>query len=164
MKMNIYFLMSISNHQIISLILILAGIIILLLAFKAIIRSKASLTWPCVEGEILKSNLEVSHHITDSDSGKTYNPNVEYSYKVQYSVFTSTRIYFGSKIGNSYKEEKSRELLRRYKANQNAKVFYDQDNPKISVLEPGYHSELTLGLIIGVLIIIIGLVFLHLKL
>jgi len=157
-------LTTINNHQLVSSCLIIVGVIIILLVYNAFNLSKASLTWPNVEGEILKTSMETSHQTQDNFQGTSYTANIEYKYKVQDVEYSSSRIYFGSKIGHSFNEERSKELLRKYKATQNIKVFYNPDNHKISVLEPGLHSELKLGLIIGFILIIIGLVFLILKL
>jgi hypothetical protein len=155
-------LSTIANHQIASVCLIVAGIIILILVYNAFRLSKESLTWPTVEGEIVKTNLQTSE--TSQVQGTSYNANIEYKYRVQSVYYTSSRIYFGSKIGHSFKEDRSKDLVKKYTATQLVKIFYNPDNHKISVLEPGIHSELRSGVIIGVILMIIGLVFLILKL
>jgi hypothetical protein len=136
------------------------GMIILLFTFNAIRRSKQSLNWPTTDGEIINSKIDISKGI--NTGLEIYNPCINYRYKVQDKEYTSSRIYFGSQLGASYKEDKIKTLFSKYQTAQKIQVSYDPNNHQLSVIEPGYHSELSFGIIAGILLIIISFIFVKL--
>jgi hypothetical protein len=149
---------AIQKETIVAIIFLIIGMTFIFLSLRGIMKSKESINWSTTEGEILKSKTTSS---TDFERGtKTFNVSIEYKYKVKDKEYKSSRVYFGSEISMTGKEEKSKMLAKKYLDNRYVRVYYKPENEKISVLETGIHSELYWGLGIGIILIISTVVYL----
>ena len=159
--MNHFFELSKSqNEVVISIVLIVLGIAALYLSYRGYKVSKLSVDWPSTTGVILHSKYSAS---VNSNGAPVYSSNIRYSYKIQDKVYESTRVFFGSALSSTFSSESEKELSMKYKATQDVIVFYNPENPKISVLETGYHSRLNIGFISGAVFILIGILELIFK-
>ena len=110
-----------------------AGITFAILGYYDITNSKDSNSWPSTIGEIIKSrvgrrtslNNEFVHDYAD----------IQYNYMVKSKKYTSNRVSFAN-------SENPVLVVKRYPVGWQVNVFYNPDNPKVSVLEPGF-SDLT---------------------
>lgn len=92
-----------------------------------------SSNWPTTAGLITSSNIE-----SWKESGDTYfEPKIEYKYEIDNLIYSSNRIRFGGFVPSfpSYSVE-ARETIRRYPSGIAVQVYFDPDNPSLSVLEP----------------------------
>jgi hypothetical protein len=116
-------------------------------------NARASVDWPSVEGQIIRSQVE---HSTDAEGGDSYSPEVTFVY-----VAADDRSHEGGTIKfgeNSYgSERKAQEILSRYPLGQTVTVFYDPANPDKAVLEPGVSNGSYIVLGIGALFVVIAL-------
>ena len=96
--------------------------------------------WPKARGNVIKSYVDVT---TPSGEGYyNYMPKVVYVYSVDGVDYEGNRIFFledGRGSSWSYKK------VEKYKIEQQIEVFYNPQDPSISVLEPG-------GSILGILL------------
>ncbi len=92
---------------------------------------KKSANWPQVTGKITYSRAE-SRRVDDRTQ---YSPSVKYTYKV------AGRQYAGNRISASDMYQKTlsgaRDVLRKYPAGGEVSVFYNPDDPGVSVLKTG---------------------------
>jgi len=147
------------NHKemIIGIIIMIVGLIALIIAIRAIMKSKKSSNWLTTEGEITKSGTTKDVDIERGYS--TSNAVIEYKYTLNGKEFTSNRIYFGSSISMTGKEEKSNLLSRKYPEFRKVTVYYNPENVKESVLETETQSELYWGIAISIIIIAFGIFY-----
>lgn len=104
--------------------------------------TNASKQWPKVSGTIKEI----------SGFGVKYS--VLYEYTVNRATYKSHKICFTN--SNSVKNQNAKELEKRYAINQIVDVFYNQNNPKMAVLEPGRKEGLLLAIIILSILFIVG--------
>ena len=93
-------------------------------------RENATLTWPTVPGEITASKVKKRH---DSENGTVEYPHISYTYEVNGKKHHSSNIMAGGELGGMNVES----TLARYPLGLKVTVYYDPQNPKDAVLEPG---------------------------
>lgn len=152
----------IQKELLIVLILLIIGLTLIVLSIRVIMKSKKSINWPITDGVIMKSGLTTTGGDSES-STICYNAEIKYKYKVDCIEFESTRIYFGSKISSSGKQEKSKLLVRKYPEFKKVSVYYNLENFKESVLETDVQSGLYWGLVLGIPVTIFLVLFYCMK-
>ena len=110
-------------------------------------RAQRSSAWPSVMGAVLTSEVEKSG---GGEGGPTYRAGVTYEYDVQGSTHVSKRVHFADDR-TSWGWSKAKRLVAKYRPEQRVDVYYDPDNPKISVLEPGFNSAIIAKEIFGLI-------------
>ena len=130
------------------IIFLLIGI--LMIAFWFILRRRAtqSLRWPSVPGHVIDSKMTQS---SDEDGTVTYTPSITYAYEVGGTNLRGSLVAFGGAPG------KPADVLSKYPAGSDVRVFYNPSKPKMAVLEPGGGGLRSL-LIISVVFLAIGVV------
>jgi len=114
--------------------------------------ARASASWPSVEGRVISSEVTRS---TDADGAVSYSPEVTYSYTVENASYTNGRIKFGE---NAYgNRNKAEEIAANYPVGRTVTVYYEPEQPALSVLEPGVTAGSFIVLCIGVFFVIISL-------
>lgn len=110
-------------------------------------RCYDSLSWPFAEGRVLAS--KVTTH-TGGANSRTSNhvPNVRYEFTVDGQRHTGERLAFGF-VNRS--PDVARKLVGRFQPERRIRVFYDPAEHSRSVLMPGFHGNLWLGWLIGLL-------------
>lgn len=93
-------------------------------------REKTTLTWSTTEGTITTSKVRKQH---DTENGNVSYPRVTYTYEVDGKKHHSSNIMAGGEIGGINVES----TLARYPLGLKVTVYYDPQNPKDAVLEPG---------------------------
>ena len=93
-------------------------------------RENAAQTWPTVTGKITASKVKRQH---DSENGPVDYPHVSYTYEVNGKTHRSSNIMAGGELGGMNVES----TLARYPQGSQVTVYYDPQNPKDAVLEPG---------------------------
>ncbi len=143
------------------LLVLILGLALIAYGMRDFIRAYKSNSWPSVKGDIFSSysNEEVVHS-DDSDDGT-----VKYYIKLQYSYSVNNKDYEGSNINlssNFYTDEaEAKRTLKKYPENLQLDIFFDPDNPGLSVLEPGVHTGWWVGFILGgALFTFLSLIFL----
>jgi hypothetical protein len=149
---------------IVGAIFLLIGIIVSFISLIRILQSLFAKSWSTTEGKITRSKIYISRSYSSSNtsSGATkqrttsYRPDIEFEYRVQDQVYKSTRVYYGSKMGSSWKWRRSKKYVDKYPIGQSLTIFYKPSNYKKAVLEPGIHRELIFSILFGLLILYIG--------
>ncbi len=119
---------------------LLSGSFALFMLFAAgqsvtdLVNDMESSAWPTTSGRIISSKIEQSE-----ESGDTYfAPSLEYEYVVDERNYRSKRIRFGDFVpalpGTTAEAE---EVSLRYTSGKSVQVYFDPDDPSLSVLEPG---------------------------
>jgi uncharacterized protein DUF3592 len=106
---------------------------------------------PCV---VLSSQVG-SHR--GSKGGTTYSVDIRYAYGFEGHPYVSARYQFFQGSTSGY--ERKREIVGSYRPGQQAVCFVDPNDPRSAVLERGFTSDLYLGLIPLVFLVIGGVGF-----
>lgn len=130
------------------------GIVLIILYLRNKSKSKASQSWPSVEGQIVERKVKVSTS-TDEDgfTSTSYLPQITYSYTVDGTVYESHRVAFGSTPSYNA-NQKAEEFLTPYVEGASVKVFYNPEKPGESVLNQTMRS-MTAGLVVGIIFVVI---------
>ncbi len=141
------------------LIFAAAGLFLLRQGFTEHRACRESRNWPCVEGRITESTVQVTrrHHST------SYSPQVAYTYSVMGQAYFSTAVTIGAtRTFSSYAKVQAR--LAKYPLGQTVSVYYDPQQPAQATLEPGATGgawgTVLMGIItggMGVFVLILGL-------
>jgi hypothetical protein len=142
--------------KIILLTILSVGLTLIGLSVRAIMKSKKASGWPVAEGSVIQSRMITNF---GSDSGVTYDAWIVYRYTVNGVEYTSTRISYGPLFSTTRKKRKISALVRKYRESGKAKVYYNPDKAKESVLKPEVLSELYWQLAIGTIIILFVALF-----
>ena len=133
---------------IIGLILIIGSLASLIKAFDVNKNIRTASRWPCVEGEIIKSELIVAR-FTYPKTGVVYSPEIQYSYTVNDKQYTSDVIMFGGVTPDKYSKMYKR-YIEQYPKGGIVKVYYNPTKPQDAALDPfegwGYKKYFLLGL------------------
>lgn len=105
-------------------------------------NAAVSKTWPTASGRILLAQVDTD---TDED-GTTYSADVSYEYFINDQRYQDDTVSFGEYGSGNPKH--AQEIVDRYPVGQAVTVYYDPEQPKTAVLEPGvtWSSYLMLGI------------------
>ncbi len=110
----------------------------------------ASESWPSVEGKITASKISES----GPHDNRTLRAHVSYQYEVNENIHRSDRVDFNSAGMSSSQRGDIQEITRKYPVGRSVTVYYDPDDPNISVLEPGV--KLGAAFMLGMICIGVG--------
>ncbi len=85
-----------------------------------------------IKGEVIESKITHGHR-------PKYRFNISYSYEVNGVKYTNSRVGFGFK-GSNNKDSVS-EILNKYPVGKKVEVYFDNQKPNFSVLEPERNSR-----------------------
>ncbi len=132
---------NLSQMQINGLILLVSSLPLLAWSLWNLHLSVRSKTWPKVKGEILEVPLTKRPYI------------LKYQYMVGGKTYKHTRIFFTNSIEW---ERRAKSMRKIYKEGQAIEVFYDYDNFKRAVLQPGRKDGLITSILFLTVFILIG--------
>ncbi len=143
---------------IIAIILMALGVSFTRSGLRGIRYAWGSKAWPSTPGEIVSVTIEEQKPISEHDRHPTYRPIVAYSYSIggksfggQHRKFNDDVIVYGS-------EEKAQAAIAQYPVGQKVKVYYEPDNPRNAVLEPGKAGPAWRTLSAGILCLVLGII------
>ena len=126
-----------------------ASISIFVYALVVFAMAWNSSDWPAASGEVLSSRI--------ISSGKSGKPEVEYTYAVNGRKYDGSHILIGpGPMGGGIGIASPREYIDKYPKGAQIEVYYDPEDPKRSVLEPGVNRVITLILLTGIFFLILG--------
>ena len=99
-------------------------------ALPASWRSKK---WPSVAGVVVNARLET----LSNRQLREYRPEISYTYTLNSTEFTSSRVTFGDFLYSSFARGASQRRVAKYPVGSTVCVFYDPGDPREAVLEPG---------------------------
>lgn len=108
----------------------------------ALSKSRQSLNWPHVEGEV--TSIDIS--TTRTSNGTSYFPEVHYVYAVEGEVYRGSTIAFGN--SGSGRRGDAQRTIANYFEGKVVEVFYQEDAPQVSRLRPGWVHPSTYGFFI----------------
>jgi len=123
---------------------LIIGIPLILIWFFLRRKAQASMSWPKVPGRIIASQVRQTRDADGQESPEVF---LTYSYSVGVTPMQGTRVSIGTRNPNA--------VVKKYPAGTDVQVYYDPQKPSSAVLEPG-GSGITILLIVGVLVIIVG--------
>jgi len=139
-------------------IFVIVGIVVAIQGKKMLATAKESANWPYVQGEVISSEMEVRKETDDDGTSVTYSAEVLFEYEVAGTVYSANRVSFGQYSSGA--PGLARKILNKYPAGTVVKVYYNPDDPEISVLEPGTTFSTYLVLIGGLVFVFFGGLFL----
>lgn len=139
------------------LIPVIIGILLAVHGVKTIAQAFNSRDWLSCEGTITHSEvIKKERRVKSGDRWKTrisYSPKIQYEYIVDASTHSSSGISLGARnSGREYVQQ----TVDYYPVGKIVEVYFNQENPSESTLEPGVTSGAYVPLAIGLIFIAIG--------
>jgi len=136
------------------IIFIVVGVVVLIIGINYAKESLDSLRWSSVGGKV------VSSEIAQSVSGRGEKRIINYDFKINYIYVVDGQEYSGWRVkffnlGTGFKGY-LKNVQNEYCVDQDIKVFYDPQNPKEAVLEPGIQIENAFFFVIGLMFVLGG--------
>lgn len=135
-------------------IFLAVGLGLVITGISNIKSARESMTWPATKGVILKSEVKTSR----SDDSTTYGADISYEYQVNKQTYTGNKVTFGD-VSTS-KRSRAEKIVDRFPVEKTVDVFYNPEDPKSSVLEPGLNGGIWLLPGVGSVFLIIPLIIL----
>lgn len=134
------------------LLFMAVGLVPLVMGIREVQRARESLSWPTVEGRIVRSGVRSEQRTSRDDNGNQrtttyYYADLSYDYAVDGRPLTGTRLTLSE--GQSGSEADAKTTAERYPVDATVDVAYDPNAPDQSVLEPGKWGGATFLLIFG---------------
>lgn len=105
--------------------------------FQQFVSAQGASNWPTAPGTVTSAYLR--EDITNKGRGKAWTMELEYRYTVDGTEHTGTAIHFGS-FPSYGTEKQAKEVEAKYREGTQVTVYYNAQNPKEAVLEPGVAS------------------------
>ena len=99
------------------------------------IKALRTLSWPYTSGIVISTEVK---RIPSSKGPSKFSPVINYAFKVDSVEYSSDRF---SSTGARGTSEWANEMVSEYWVNSAIKVFYNPQNPKESVIDPGLQSD-----------------------
>jgi len=137
---------SYSKSQIVGLVVsFLVGLALIYYSVDLSINAIKTKKWTTTIGTIISSEIKST---SMSKGGTGYIPKIYYSYKVGAQVYSSTKIR-SIPYGRSKTTTTAERIIKKYPVNSNVTVYYNPNELKDSVLEPGIKFANILVLLLG---------------
>jgi hypothetical protein len=150
------------TQTLLAIVFLCTGIAIGIYGYGVLGDSKASGSWPSVEGTVVTSEVEQSRDTTSKSRNKyKYSPNIVFEYEVGDYVYSSDRVEFVTTTSKSPND--IREITARYPVGSGVAVFYDPADPGNSVLTPGVSWKSYIFLAMGAIFALVGVVALFVR-
>ena len=140
------------------LVFIGVGVCFSIYGYNVLQNAKASSEWPAAKGIITVSEVIKSESATGTGSNErrtvTYNAKIHFKYSVKGKSYTSNNVTFGQST------KAAGEIVNHYPIGKKVEVFYNPQDLKMAVLEPGVSMSSYLFLGFGVFFTLIGIILL----
>jgi len=128
---------------VIGLVFAVIGLFSCWVGISAYLKDQQARHWPATTGRIMYSSVVES---SDSDGNTTYNPVIQYSYRVNDQPHVgSVRRFGGSTIGPT----EASEIIASYRVGSTVTVFFNPDHPEEAVLERGKEQGTLIAIILS---------------
>ena len=130
------------------------GYIALTSGLNKIDQAKASTQWPTVEGTIVQSEMLMPNAENEKKKDPLAHATVIiYRYQVDGKWMMGNRVSWNT----NHTKEIAQKRMHTYPLNKTVRVYYNPDNPNLSILEPEYDKDLLLLPSFGGVCIVISL-------
>jgi len=142
-------------------VFMVAGIAVSCWAANQLWKAFASTRWPSAEGRVISSSVEMVEEVHRLRRGSrieapAYRAAVTYSYRVGDALYTGDRVSFGDY--SSSIPGHARNICERYPPGKTIEVYYDPEDPRVSVIEPGVSVGAVMPLLIGLVFVTVGVI------
>lgn len=118
----------------------------------------ASRSWPSTEARILQSKVERETSGTGKDRSTSYHAKVTYEFTLDGVTYRGDRVA-AADIGRG-KSVHARRIVTRYPKGSSASVYYMPEKPSKCLLEPGFQGQTFILPSAGLIVLLLGGVFL----
>ena len=134
-----------------------AGVVVMSVGIKWAFDAVEISKWPTTHGTIIESGIDynTSEGRNDGNPPILFGSKVKYSYETGGIEYTSSRISFIHTISDNPSVEKKHAA--KYVEGSRVRVYYNSEDPSLSLLEPGFESFICIPLILGLIFGIIGI-------
>lgn len=140
------------RFQIFSVMMALAGPVLLIWQAKDTLREIASSNWPTVEGEV--QELVAKRSVTDNGKTLQFYGRVKYTYIVDGVEYSTDLTDFGP--GTKWPDRSSALVdISQYRVGLKVPVYYDPAEPSVGVLQPGLPQPHRLAMILLIVFTIV---------
>lgn len=142
-------------RRVAAFLILLMGIALLQDRAGLLLVGRDSFSWPAVDGTVITAKAE---SVTEVKVGSGWQVRVNYIYEVDDTVFNGNRLRFSRRLGDSTQAQ-AEAAMSAYVPGSSIKIHYDPDHPSRSVIEPGPDRQAWFGLVVGIVLMAIALVF-----
>ena len=142
----------------ISIFVIVIGGLFLFMTFKSFFKAYQTTKFTSVNGEITRSDVSREGAGLYA-GGRTFKWNVSYKFTVNHNEYTGNTVDIGSK--SCIDENVAQGVIDKYPIAKNVQVFYNENDPNQSCLEPGIVWYNYLFLLVGPLICFFGFIVMY---
>jgi hypothetical protein len=136
---------------------LLVGLVVLGWGLRNLTKAAQSDDWPTAEGQIVSSEVRTSRNSSsgkNGSSGPSYRADISYRYSVNGASYTGDRVAYGDY--GSGNPSHAREIVDRYPAGRDVKVYHDPEKPAECVLEPGTKPQAFILPTVGAVFALVG--------
>ena len=146
---------AVSTKVVVGLFFLIIGIGVTVLGVKYMCEAKASKSWPTTSAKITKSVVDVKREGVGQSEKRMYSAEISFDYTVEGIKHSSSKVWIGG-LSRTNRKSRSQKIVDKYKVGSTAKAFYDPNDPRMAILEPGLsHASVTVT-IIGLVFSILG--------
>jgi hypothetical protein len=120
-------------------IFVVVGASVSFFGVRGLVRAKASLDWPSIQGKVVESSVERQRSSGSNGGSTTYQAEILYEFIVDGTTFNGDRVAYGD-YGSSNPSH-ARRIVNRYPKGKSVIVYYMPSNPEESLLEPGVKGQ-----------------------
>ena len=114
-------------------------------------RGSKAASWPTMPGQIKSAEIQ-KRHASRSDKVRA---EVRYDYKVEGVDYSADRVFFGDRVYSAWGGVAMREIAQ-YQPESTVQVYYNPDDPKDAVLEPGISGQVWTMFVASLVFMAIG--------
>jgi len=144
-------------------IMMLVGLFILIWVLDIFIESNEAQQWPQTNGQMISSLLSIDHlpKLVDpgSDPTRWYGTDVRYEYTVADRKYISDRLSF--EVWGTRSPTTALNIMNKYRHQHKVSVYYNPAYPQESILEPANIGDISIPVMLGGLLAIVGFVLLY---
>jgi hypothetical protein len=129
-----------------------AGLLFTTMGMNGILRARESAGWPPTEGRITRSEVVRRTSGTGTDRTTAYHAEVSYEYLVDGAAYRGDRVAYGDYGG---KRKHAQRIVSRYRKGEVVTVYYNPQNPRVCLLEPGLKAQAFIMPFVGLIALLI---------
>lgn len=147
------------KKKIFPFLFIIIAFILIISGFKQLKLAVSSLTWPSTTGKVISSST-LTRKIGTRHSTR-HKADIIYSYQINDNKFIGEIINWG--YGYSKQIEKSEAIVNKYPEGKTVEVYYNPNDPKNAVLEPGLTVNSYKNVLGGIVFMLIAILIIFRK-
>lgn len=147
--------MKISLGEIFAGLFIVGGLASCVESYSLYKEFNSSTNWSETNGRISRSNIVSGSYI--DKPGRCFYPRIKYVYSVNGVTYKSERVDFSGITFSCIGKNRAKNLVKKYPIKKSVRVYYDENNPKNSVVQRTGWKKIILITVLGIVFSCLGI-------